>query len=204
MNKSLFFPIIVLLMANMALNAQNPIKGSATDEKYGYTTIVYKDSTATDMDVLNRLNDMGMGDVIRITEAPPKPAPAPKVKTVSATPVKRNISGAVPTPRAVLASDNDPVASVVTTPAPVVALPGTEDTTVAVETAAPQATNNAIAPMTDVPTTALNTEKSQSTTYTTHSNKAYKYKVSKKTSKKFKAPKRSKKKGKQRYHCYKF
>lgn len=69
--KTLLFS--TLLAATVHLNAQ--IESTHTDVKYGYTTVVYKDTTASDVDVLNALNNsIGMGDVVRVTVAPPKPA----------------------------------------------------------------------------------------------------------------------------------
>ncbi len=74
--KNLLFA--TLMAASFGLNAQ--IESTHTDVKYGYTTVVYKDKAATDTDVLNALeNSVGMGDVVRVTVAPPKPAPVPKV-----------------------------------------------------------------------------------------------------------------------------
>lgn len=74
--KSLLFS--TLLATTIGLNAQ--IKSSHTDEKYNYTTVVYKDTTATDKEVLSALDrSIGMGDVIRITVAPPKPAVVPSI-----------------------------------------------------------------------------------------------------------------------------
>ena len=67
-----------LLSSAIGVNAQ--ITSTHTDEKYGYTTVVYKDKAATDKEVLNALDSsVGMGDVIRITVAPPKPAAVPTI-----------------------------------------------------------------------------------------------------------------------------
>ena len=67
-----------LIALAFGLNAQ--VKSTHTDEKYANTTIVYKDTAATDQDVLNALGaEYGMGDVIRVAVAPPKPPAAPVV-----------------------------------------------------------------------------------------------------------------------------
>ena len=73
--KNLLFA--TLMATAFGVNAQ--IESKHTDEKYGYTTVVYKEKAATDADVLAALeNSVGMGDVIRVTVAPPKPAAAPQ------------------------------------------------------------------------------------------------------------------------------
>ena len=71
--------VLATLMA-LSLGLQAQIKSSHTDDKYANTTVVYKDSTTSDKDILNALGgDFGMSDVIRVTVAPPKPAPAPLI-----------------------------------------------------------------------------------------------------------------------------
>lgn len=70
--------LATLMAASFGLNAQ--IESTHTDVKYGYTTVVYKDKAASDTDVLSALdNSIGIGDVIRVTVAPPKPAVVPNV-----------------------------------------------------------------------------------------------------------------------------
>lgn len=84
--KNLGLAVCYMLTAAASINAQSPIKGAATDEKFANTTVVYKDSNATDLDVLSQMdNSIGMGDVVRITVAPPKPAPVPAVALKSAS-----------------------------------------------------------------------------------------------------------------------
>jgi hypothetical protein len=64
-----------LVLATAATTIHAQIVGTATDQKYGNTTIVYRDSNANDAQVLAQLEaQMGMGDVVRITDAP-KPMP---------------------------------------------------------------------------------------------------------------------------------
>ncbi|MFN0214801.1 MAG: hypothetical protein ACKVT2_11140 [Saprospiraceae bacterium] len=67
-------PAAFMLSANF-LQAQNPVESTHIDEKYAYTTVVYKNTSASDNDVLSSLNnDFSVGDVVRVTLAPP-PAP---------------------------------------------------------------------------------------------------------------------------------
>ncbi|MCB0543346.1 MAG: OmpA family protein [Saprospiraceae bacterium] len=70
LKRFLAFP---LLLSAVCLNAQNEIKYTETDEKYGNTTVVYTDGkNADDAAILSQLDDTyGIGDVIRITTAPP-------------------------------------------------------------------------------------------------------------------------------------
>jgi hypothetical protein len=110
-----FIPILSALSLAFAashLEAQNPIKGTNTDAKYANTTVVYKDSTTTDLNILSKLDnqDLGIGDVVRITVAPPKPAPAPVVKTRTAAPATQNFDKPV-APQAQLMASSDPSAS---------------------------------------------------------------------------------------------
>lgn len=70
------FLALPLLLAVSASFAQNEIQGTQTDETYGNTTIVYtKDKSTNDAAILAQLdNSYGIGDVVRITVAQPKPA----------------------------------------------------------------------------------------------------------------------------------
>lgn len=72
--KNLF--ALPLLFAATALTAQNEIQSTQTDEKHGNMTVVYtKNSKVNDADILKQLDDSyGIGDVVRITVAPPKQA----------------------------------------------------------------------------------------------------------------------------------
>lgn len=62
-----------LLFAATALTAQNEIHSTATDVKYGNTTVVYAKSTNyNDQAILSQLDDTyGVGDVVRIAVAQP-------------------------------------------------------------------------------------------------------------------------------------
>lgn len=65
-----------LLFTATAMTAQNEIHSTATDYKYGNTTVVYtKDSNYNDKAILSQLdNTYGVGDVVRITVASPNQA----------------------------------------------------------------------------------------------------------------------------------
>lgn len=77
-----------------ALSAQTPLN-TRIDERYGNTTVVYKDKNTTDAELLNRLDkEYGMGDVIRITQAPTSVAPSTASPAVKA-PQKTQASGSV-------------------------------------------------------------------------------------------------------------
>ena len=74
-----------------SLNAQTtkPLE-TRTDEKYGNTTVVYRNDKGTsDAVILSQIEkEYGMGDVVRIAEAPPKPPVAPGLaKTEVAKPM---------------------------------------------------------------------------------------------------------------------
>ncbi len=66
-----------LVLSCSTLSAQNnAIKNTKTDKKYANTTEVYKKDGATDTDVLGEISsDYGLGDVVRISVAPPPPPP---------------------------------------------------------------------------------------------------------------------------------
>lgn len=89
--KSFHSIALALTLSAASLQAQSPVvAGSITDEKFANTTIVFKkDSNANDAQVLSALeSDMGIGDVVRITVAPPKPT----VKAASALPANTSSS----------------------------------------------------------------------------------------------------------------
>lgn len=108
-----------------ALSAQTPLN-TRIDERYGNTTVVYKDKNTTDAELLNRLDkEYGMGDVIRITQAPPAPAsvaPSTASQTVK-VPQKAQASGSmrpVLQTRMATASPKTPAQRVTLPEAPVV------------------------------------------------------------------------------------
>lgn len=112
-NTFLFRHITALLLVftalNGSLNAQKTIE-QHTDERYGNTTVVYKNTNSNDdAALLQQLDkDFGMGDVVRITVAPPKPQPAPAVAPKNAAAATSTASKATGTP-----SVAKPVAAVV-------------------------------------------------------------------------------------------
>ncbi len=67
---------LLFVLAAGTLSAQNQIQSTETDEKFGNTTVVYtKDSNYQDQAILAQLdNSYGVGDVVRIAIAEPKPA----------------------------------------------------------------------------------------------------------------------------------
>jgi hypothetical protein len=74
--RHLAIPAAFVLAANFNAQAQKPVESTHVDEKYAYTTVVYKNTAATDKDVLTSLeNDFSVGDVVRVTLAPPPTAP---------------------------------------------------------------------------------------------------------------------------------
>ncbi|MCC7245524.1 MAG: hypothetical protein IT269_07590 [Saprospiraceae bacterium] len=67
--------------------AQAQIKGSTTDAKFANTTVIYKDANTTDARILAQLEqNMGVGDVVRITTAPPRPTVKPAAAITIETP----------------------------------------------------------------------------------------------------------------------
>ncbi len=82
---SAYLMLCIALFPLSTANAQ--IKGTAPDAKFANTTVVYKDSTASDARILAQFEkSMGVGDVIRITAAPPRPAVKPATPITIETP----------------------------------------------------------------------------------------------------------------------
>lgn len=107
-SRSLLLSLSVMAAGATVLPAQS-VKEIVTDEKYANTTIVYKhaNSTATDAEILNQLNSSyGMGDVVRIAVAPPKPAPiaVPKIEKTGSPATIRSVQvSTASTPKAAVA-----------------------------------------------------------------------------------------------------
>ncbi len=81
----LAIPAAFALAIPFSVQAQNPVESTHVDEKFAYTTVVYKSTAASDKEVLSTLeNDFSIGDVVRVTLAPP---PAPTVPVYAAEPV---------------------------------------------------------------------------------------------------------------------
>lgn len=72
LSKKLAIPATLVLAAHFSAFAQNPVESTHVDEKYAYTTVVYKNKAANDQEVLSAIeSEFGIGDVIRVTLAPP-------------------------------------------------------------------------------------------------------------------------------------
>ena len=90
LNFSKHFATVGLVFSTLSLNAQaqKPVESTHVDEKFAYTTVVYKNTAASDKDVLASLeNDFGIGDVVRVTLAPPPSASAPLSAVSASEPV---------------------------------------------------------------------------------------------------------------------
>lgn len=196
--KSLLFA--TLLASAIGVNAQ--IKSTHTDEKYAYTTVVYKDKAATDAEVLKALDSsIGMGDVVRVAVAPPKPAAIPAIDASKGEDVWLKPSN---TPKVTLTASTSAVPAdlAVNTPEvkndmPIASLEVKQEKNVAAPVVVPtqNKTTEAAAP-------AAKTTKTKTVT---KSGKSVK-KVAKKQGKKHSngAKKKYRKAGKQRYGCPKF
>jgi hypothetical protein len=208
-NFSNILVFIALCMTATNLNAQ--IRGSKTDEKFANTTVVYKETGAIDAQVLAQLEaTMGMGDVVRITTAPPKP------QEKALEPIKVETTAFdQPAPRPV------PVMMASTVGVPVI--PTTEPVPAEVESAIdtpsvtldektpPVITENPVAKTKVV--APVQTTKAKSVTTTTNKNTSAKRSTTGKTYKGHHQSKRSfkvfdfkgfKKRGKGKYGCYRF
>lgn len=72
LSKKLAIPATLVFAAHFSALAQNPVESTHVDEKYAYTTVVYKNKAANDQEVLSSIeSEFGIGDVIRVTLAPP-------------------------------------------------------------------------------------------------------------------------------------
>jgi hypothetical protein len=75
----------LVLAAQIAAQAQTPVESTHVDEKFAYTTVVYKNKAADDQAVLQSLDSsFGIGDVVRVTLAPPPPPKPAPILTASA------------------------------------------------------------------------------------------------------------------------
>jgi hypothetical protein len=213
--KSLLFA--TLLATSFGANAQ--IHSTHTDEKYNYTTVVYKDKAATDKDVLTALdNSVGMGDVVRVTVAPPKPAATPAVDKAKGEdiwlnhkPVTASGLTAATTPAKVAGLTNLADKTIHTTtiavPAKAAPVAAPAPSTVAVKPvkvapAAPKAAPSPVASPSTVEAAPAARKTSVAKTTTTKSGKKVVKKSTRKSGNGYK--KTSRKTGKQRYGCPRF
>jgi hypothetical protein len=227
--KQLAVAIAFLAVANFAATAQTkPVESTHTDEKYANTTVVYKATAASDSDVLSALEgDFGIGDVVRVTVAPP-PKPVEKATEKTAAPAADKSKGedtwlpaaTKANPAAALtASTGSVVNKPAAKPAPVaIAQPASAKPAAAVTTktaalAAPKQVKAIAAPVaapqvkTEAPTIATDSKTTVKVKTAAAGKSAKSYKSIKKTGKKSSGAKpkpKSRKSGKQRYGCYKF
>ncbi len=84
MKKANTLLVLAIILSCQLSYAQSQVKRQFQDETFAETTVVIKENTSTsDIDVLNNyfdMDDVGMGQVIRITTENPtqKPTPAPE------------------------------------------------------------------------------------------------------------------------------
>lgn len=170
--------IAVMLFTTAATQAQ--IVGKSTDTNFYNTTIIYKKGNLNDTDILQKVeNDYGMGDVIRIADAPPKP----KAEPITQAPQRTTFVNTA-------AKKVDPI-TVKTMPA---AKPANVVINKPVITPAKEEIKQ-VKPAAPVVKKVSTTSKSA---------RVLKSKKSGSTKVRFKAPRQSKKHGKQRYSCPKF
>ncbi len=203
-----------LLATACGLNAQ--ITSTHTDNKYNYTTVVYKDTAVSDKAVLAALeNSMGMGDVVRVTVAPPKPAVVPttdrsKGEDTWLKPVKAPINTMTAGTTPMLMNDI-PTKAPAVAPKPTVApkvVPATQTKPVAAANASTLEKKAVNVPKPVVAPAQQQTEQVVVTPKTSKTTSAVASKNSKSANKSLKKggvfKMKSRKKGKQRYGCPKF
>lgn len=81
-----FILLLYVLSLNISvLSAQTTsVKGTKTDKTFANTTEIYKSKAASDAQVLAELeSDFGIGDVVRISDAPPVSTTVPLSRTTS-------------------------------------------------------------------------------------------------------------------------
>lgn len=192
--KSNIVALAAALFFTTVANAQ--IVGKSTDTNYYNTTIIYKKGEIKDNDILSKVeNDYGMGDIIRIADAPPKPEVAPvkkapqKVTVVETKSKNTNVKALVSTPDYPV-NNRDFSQPAINTPSKEEVKP----------------TKSVV----EIPVTAIKHPKAVTSTKisgkTTHtkSAKALKKKKSRSSKITFARPAKRPKHGKQRYGCPKF
>ena len=77
--------LYLLMLNTLILSAQTTsVKGTKTDKVFANTTEIYKSKAASDAQVLAELeSDYGIGDVVRISDAPPVSTTVPLSRTTS-------------------------------------------------------------------------------------------------------------------------
>ena len=77
---------------------QTVVKATKTDKTYANTTEIHKSEASSDTQVLNEVaNNYGMGDVVRITVAPPPPPPTKPVEKSVKMAIQVNEKSVLPT-----------------------------------------------------------------------------------------------------------
>jgi hypothetical protein len=228
LSKKLAIPATLVLAAHFSAIAQNPVESTHVDEKYAYTTVVYKNKAANDQEVLSSIeSEFGIGDVIRVTLAPP---PTPISAIAASEPVYADkkkgedtwMPGTVQSADHLVASSQTatmPKTSVSTIPVsskttPIMAKSAAPTKIVVAKTVVPEVLNqvnvvdsqqlNAEASVAEAETTAFKANSNTKVAASGKSSKANKSvkKSSKKGGQKMKFKKR--KHSKQRYACPKF
>lgn len=175
--KSMAFAVL----CSITFQAQAQIVGQSTDTNYYNTTIIYKKGEMKDTEILRNVeNDFGMGDVIRIADAPPKPKVEPINKAPQRVATVSNLN-----------KSNDTQAVKVAAPQ------------VRVQTKAP-ALNVAVSPAKEEIKQTPAAYQSVRTVHTVSKSNSSVKKSRTSTTVRYKAPKKTKRHGKQRYSCPKF
>lgn len=170
----------------LTAKAQAQIVGKSTDSNYYNTTIIYKKGDLKDNEILQKVeNDYGMGDIIRIADAPAKP----KVEPVNLAPQKA----------VVINTTRKPVVQPVTTAQPAIAVAPK------VVKPAPIAEKTMVVAPAKEELKQIKSAPSVKTASATGSKSVKEVKKKSGSSKmRYKAPKKTKQRGKQRYGCPKF
>lgn len=192
--KSNIIALVAALVVSTAANAQ--IVGKSTDTNYYNTTIIYKKGEIKDNDILSKVeNDYGMGDIVRIADAPPKPEVTPvkkapqKLTVVETKSKSTNVKAFLSTPDSPVNSRSFPQ-SAVNTPSKEAVKP--------------------VKSVVEIPVTAIKHPKAVTTNNIsekathTKSAKSIKKKKSRSSKHTFARPAKRQKHGKQQYGCPKF
>lgn len=192
--KSNIVALAAALVFTSVANAQ--IVGKSTDTNYYNTTIIYKKGEIKDNDILSKVeNDYGMGDIIRIADAPPKPEVTPvnkapqKLTVVESTSKHTNVKPITTTP--------ETLANSIQFAQPPIISPAKEEV-------------KPVKTVSASPATVVNSTKNSGTTKITgkatsaKTAKTVKKKKSRSSKLTFARPAKRQKHGKQRYGCPKF
>ncbi len=205
-----FILILYLLSSNASnLSAQTTsVKGTKTDKTFANTTEIYKSKSASDAQVLAELeSDFGIGDVVRISDAPPVSTTVPLSRTTSIQSEKKPLPSIPKTVNATNAStsvENIPAVNkeiapkITSTPIPQNTQKASSETTIPLSNQALVISSGAYKSDIEMPEKKVI---SKSYKNTSSSNKKFLF-FFKKTNKK--ASKRAKYKDNSKVGCYKF